>query len=159
MPVHSVFTLHEKNIHKELSSILEIHYIELGKIPFKEQDIDALDELSPLEQFGLYLKYSGDPDKAGLMETLVRKGEEVITMADRVLRKISEEERLQIYREDVETAEMLDRLEKAWDMAEAREEGHAAAQRENAAKMKELGIPIKQIIAVTGLSENEITAL
>lgn len=155
VPVHSIFTLHERDMQKELSDILELHYIELGKIHFEENEIDRLDEMNPLEQFGAYLKYSGDPDKAELVETLVKTGSEEISMADKVLRKISEEERLQAIREDRETAEMFIRLEKAAERREGREE----MQREIAVNMKKQGIPMKQIIEATGLRENEIITL
>lgn len=159
VPVHSIFTLHEKNMQEELSDIMELHYIELGKIHFEENEIDRLNEMDPLEQFGAYLKYSGDSDKAELVETLVRTGSKEITMADKVLRKISEEERLQAIREDRETAEMFIRLEKASERREGREEGRTETQHEIAGKLKELGISIEQIAAATGLKEKEILSL
>ena len=152
IPMHSVFTLHENSAGNQLSSILELHYIELGKLKEHQK---AFDELTPLEQFCAYLKCSGSASDHEFVEALVRKGEKVISMTDHVLRKISEEERLQAIRESREMAEIQILMEKTY----SREQGREEATREIAKKFKEDGIPVHIIAKNTGLKEAEIEKL
>lgn len=120
IPIHSVFTLREDTIHSQLSDFLELHYIELGKIDLRKK---SLAQLSAIEQLGAYIRCSGDDRETVFVETLVQKGEKVISMADAVLRKVSEEERLQILREDRETAQIFERMEKVQARDQGRKEG------------------------------------
>lgn len=164
VPMHSTFTLHEDTVGNQLSNILELHYIELGKINLKNADVDSL---SPIEQFGAYLKYSGNESKAEFVETLVQRGEKVISMADTVLRKISEEERMQALREDRETAELFLRMEKTAALERGHAEGHAEGlaegKREQALEsariLKAEGASDELIMKSTHLSIEEIKAL
>ena len=178
VPLHSVYTMQERNTNAQLTDMLELHYIELGKINLSKYDLDnpeELDKLDPLERFAAYLKYAGDPDREELVEALVQKGEKVITMADTVLRKISEDERLQAIREDRETAEIFLRMEKAYardkglaegheiglaeGLKQGQQQGHIESQREIATKLKAMGMTVNNISEATGLSEEEIRDL
>ena len=114
--MYSVFTLRENTDSMQLSDVLEFHYIELGKIDCSGKDPG---KLSPLEQIGAYMKCSGDPDETRFIESLVRKGVEVISMTDTILKKVSEEERLQNLRE---SREMM-RMQISWEKQNAREKG------------------------------------
>jgi len=152
VPMHSKYTLHECTTGKELSGLLELHYIELGKIDIQNSDACAM---SPLEQFGAYIKYSGDKSKSDFLETLVQKGEKVISMTDTVLRKISEEERLQQLREDREIAEFFHLMDKTT----AREQGQMESALKIAKNFKNDGIPVAVIAKNTGLTEAEIEKL
>lgn len=156
VPMHSIFTLRESIIGKELSNILELHYIELGKIDFRNKDFADMD---PLEQFGAYLKCSGNSKEIDFVEALVRKGEKVISMADTVLRKISEEERLQALRESREKAELAILMEKTFSREQGCQEGKKIATLEIARNLKKDGIPVDIISRNTGLSEDEINNL
>ena len=150
--VHSVFTLRENADSMQLSDILELHYIELGKIDWRERNPE---KLNPLEQIGAYLKCSGDPDESSFVEALVQKGVKVISMTDNILKKVSEEERLQNLRESREMAMM----QISWEKQNARAEGEAQATRKMAGKLKSMGLSIEQIIEATGLTEKEVKKL
>lgn len=163
-PFHTVFTLQENDIGVQLSDLLELHYIELGKIACRMKNPE---KMSPLEQIGAYFKYSGSEEDSDFVEALVQKGAKVISMTDKVLKKVSEEERLQYLRESRLMAEM----QLSWEKQSAREkglaegraeglaEGRAEANTENACKMKAMGFSVYQIREITGLSEEEIAAL
>lgn len=159
-PVHSVFSLREDFSSAQLSKLIELHYVELGKI---RRDIADPCELDPMEQLGAYIRYAGDPEQELFVETLVGKGVKVISMADKVLKKVSEEERLQYMRQSREMAELQIRMEKRManekGMEQGIEQGRQKEKLENAIKMKELGITTEQIMQVTGLSEKEIAEL
>lgn len=159
--VHSIFTLRENTDSMQLSDILELHYIELGKIDWADKSTKDLD---PIEQIGAYMRCSGDTDELEFIEELVDKGERVISMADKILRKVSEEERLQNLRESREMALM----QISWEKKKAHREGHAEGIAEGliegersksfqiAAQMKADGIDIEQISKYTLLTRVEI---
>lgn len=151
-PVHSIFTLRANDDSMQLSDILELHYIELGKIDWSARDPE---KLAPLEQVGAYLQCTEDPDESIFLETLVEKGIKVISMTDTILKEVSKEERLQYLQESREKAQMDIR----WNMHNARKEGILNGKQETAAKMKEEGLPIELIIRCTGLTEKEISEL
>ncbi|MDO4486286.1 MAG: hypothetical protein Q4C46_06790 [Bacillota bacterium] len=68
VPMHSVYTLHERSIYRELSDILE--------------------------QLCAYIKSTGNPEEKAYVDELVKKGRELIGMTDKVLKKVSEDEKL-----------------------------------------------------------------
>lgn len=154
--VHSMFTLREEKSHKKLSDILEFHFIELGKIPWRETPPE---ELGPLEQFGAYLLCSGDPDQQEYVEKLVQNGGEVISMTDKLLRKVSEEELIREARFDREWYE----LQAEWRRSDARkdgwEDGLTQGKKAIALEMKQDGVPTDKIARYTGLTETEIEEL
>lgn len=133
IPVHYVYMLYERETGIMLTDVLELHYIELGKIELHEK---SPEEMDPIEQLGAYLKCSGRNDSTELVEALVQKGEKVISMADKVLRKISEEERLQAIREDREMAEIIILMDKTT----AREDGLAEGRAEGITEGRAEGI-------------------
>lgn len=168
VPMHSTYVMLETGMHRALTDKLELHYIELDKIQYDDRNPE---ELSSLEQLGAYLKCSGDPDAGDYVEELVTAGDEVIEMTDKVLKKISEEERMRELRLTREKMEMLMAMEKRSGYEEGKDEGFneglsqglsqgiARRNREIAANFKASGIPIDIIAANTGLSEEEIAKL
>ena len=160
IPFHSVYTMRERSSFKELSDIMELHYIELDKI---RCDGMQLSEMSDLEKLGAYMKCSGNPDEKAYVEELVKKGEEVIGMTDTVLKKISEEDKLRELRIAREKWEMWVMLERTagYDngKADGKIEGKIEGAREIAANLIKAGIDIEVIAATTGLSKEEIEQL
>ncbi|MDO4485019.1 MAG: Rpn family recombination-promoting nuclease/putative transposase [Bacillota bacterium] len=164
IPFHSVYTMRERSCLKELSDIIELHYIELDKI---RCDGMQLSEMSDLEQLGAYMKCSGNPEEKAYVEELVKKGDEVIGMTDTVLKKISEEDKLRelrIAREKWEMWVMLERTAgydngKADGKIEGMREGKIECAREIAANFKKAGLDIDIIAANTGLTKEEIEQL
>ncbi len=154
-PAHSVFTLTERTTKEELSKILELHYIELGKI----QLCSSPEQLSPLEQLCTYIKCAGDPNSGDFVETLVQRGRKEISMIDKVLKKVSEEERLQAIRESREMAEIQILMEKTYSRELGIEEGREEGIIQTARKMKAEGIAFEIIAKCCDLSVDKIKEL
>lgn len=152
VPMHSIYRMREETTGRKLSDVLELHYIELDKIRYENKHPE---ELSSLEQLGAYLKCSGDPNSAEYVEELVTIGDEVIEMTDKVLKTISEEERLRELRLAREKMELRITMEKRTKY----EQGLAQGIAQTAANFKSAGIPIDIIAANTGLTEEEIAKL
>lgn len=157
---HSVYTLRNRETGKQLSDLLELHYIELNKIPWKEK---PLEDLNPLEQLGTYIMLSGKDSHTDILEALVQQGEGVISMTDKVLTKVSEEERLHALRFSRELKRMDDavalKAARKEGLEEGRAEGRAERLTETAQKMKADNLPVDLIQKYTGLTEDEITKL
>ena len=119
--------------------------------------------MDALEQFGTYLRNAGNPDEEKLVNDLVENGEKVISMADKILLRVSEDERIRAMRDSREAFQM----QMSWEMrhaceaglAEGRAEGKTAAHLENAMEMKADGMPLDKIMKYTKLSRNVIEAL
>ena len=166
--MHSVYTLHERSIYRELSDILELHYIELDKIQY--EGIQA-EEMSGLEQLCAYIKCTGNPEEKAYVEELVKKGREVIGMTDKVLKKVSEDEKLRELRLAREKMELWIAMERRAGYDNGRSEGYSEGYsegefegadnkaREIAANFKKAGIDIEVIAANTGLTKEEIEQL
>lgn len=161
---HSTYELRNRETGALLTDRVELHYIELEKIPW---DKKLVDDLTPLEQMGAYMMLTGEDEHVDFLETLVKKGKGVISMTDKVLKKVSEEERIQALRFSREMWE----LQEAMGRVEAHEEGRIEGktegliegdrkrQLESARIMKADNMPTDLIKKYTGLSENEIEKL
>ena len=168
IPYHSIYTLNEKQTKRELTNILELHYIELDKIRYNGRQTS---ELSELEKLGAYIKCSGNPGKKAYVEELVKMGDEVIGMTDTVLKKISEEDKLRELRIAREKWEMWVAMEKTAGYEKGKSEGEKFGRekgklegaddkaREIATNFKRAGIDIEVISANTGLTKEEIELL
>lgn len=126
IPVASKYTFRDNTSYEQLTEIIQLHYIELGKIDWSDR---SPGKLSPLEQIGAYLTCAGNPDETDFVEALIKKGVGVISMTDNVLKKVSEEERLQYLRESREMAKM----QISWEKQAARERGYAEGHAEGLA--------------------------
>ena len=161
---HSVYRLYERDTHRQLADILELHYIELGKIEWRNKSPDELDEL---EQFGAYLYCAGDSKYETYVEELVQtKHEGVISMTDKVLKEVSQDEKLRenrLAREKFLVDQGL-KMTAARDagLKEGLEEGLKKAhcqQLETARKLKSRGFSIEDIIDITDLDPEEAESL
>ena len=101
--MHNEYVICHKKYGTQLSDLLELHYIELGKIDWKDRDVS---KLSSLEQIGAYFICSGKEEERQFIEELVNNGTEVISMADNILKKVSQDEKLRNLRESREMAQM-----------------------------------------------------
>ena len=153
---HSTYEFRNRETGALLTDRVEMHYIELGKIPW---DKKVVDEMTPLEQLGTYMMLTGEEEHVDFLETLVEKGKGVISMTDKVLKKVSEEERLQALRF---SREMWD-LQVAMGRVEAHEEGLVEGDKqrqiETARMMKADKMPTELIKKYSGLPEEEIDKL
>ena len=94
-PPHSCFMLKSRETGKILSEMMQLHILELGKYQWEEKEAE---ELNPLEVLSAYMSCSGDPEREAYVERLLGTGDEVIAMADKELKKVSEDGRLSAYR-------------------------------------------------------------
>lgn len=148
---HSVNTLCERNTGEELTNLLQLHYIELDKINCRL----CVKDLGPLEQFGAYMKCTGNPYETDFIERLIQEGEKVISMTDSVLKKVSEEEKLYHLRMSREMKEMEIRVGLNANFTK----GMNQKAEEIAIKMKQAKEPVEKIMDYTGLTEGEIKTL
>ena len=173
---HTCFTMCNQETGKELTDILQLHYLELGKLNWEGKPPEML---SPLEQLGAYFCCSGQPEQTAYLESLLRTESEVISVTDELLKKVSEDERLWAYRRSREMYErdQITLQKQAWrdgrkegmeqglqeGLEQGLEQGMAAGtQKATAAiarRMKEDGMDTERIAGLTGLSPEEINAL
>lgn len=161
---HTCFTLRERNSGRELTDLLQLHYLELGKLNWKGKPPEML---SPLEQLGAYFCCSGQPEQAAYLESLLRTESEVISVTDELLKKVSEDERLWAFRRSREMFErdQISLRNQAWrdGRKEGLEKGMAEGKREEslaiAKRMKVRGFEMEEIVEMTGLSPDDITDL
>ncbi|WIF96223.1 Rpn family recombination-promoting nuclease/putative transposase [Caminicella sporogenes] len=85
---HSKFRIMEIEEKYELLEDLEIHYIELKKF----DDMKDIEEMDELEKWLTFIKNAGEEGKEGRIEK-IRKKDEVIDMAGKMLEKLSANER------------------------------------------------------------------
>lgn len=105
--------------------------------------------------------------KKAYVEELVKKGREVIEMTDKVLKKVSEDEKLRELRLAREKMELWIAMERRAGYDNGRSEGEQCGiekgklegAREIAANLKKAGIDIEIIAANTGLTKEEIEQL
>lgn len=87
---HTVFRYKERDLNVELTDISEIHFLELDKINVEK----PLEEMTSLERFGAYMRYAASPDRKDYIQKLLEYGEEVISMTDEMLKKVSENDQI-----------------------------------------------------------------
>lgn len=166
---HTCFMLREQESGRELTHLLQLHYLELGKLHWEGRPPETL---SPLEQVGAYLRCSGDPKQQEYIESLLKTKNEVISMTDELLKKVSEDEQLRAFRRSREMYEFdqaARRMEarelgfsegreagKAEGRAEGKTEGEEKAKRSIFLHMKKQGLSFEQIAKLTGLTEAEM---
>ena len=177
--IHTVFRLKEEDDNFLMSDKVEFHFIELGKI----NDIVLQRELDDTEQLAAYLKYANDKNHEKYLIELLSEGSETITMVEKIFKELTEDdlayemnERRIKYEHHIATVNMiLEQEAREKGLAEGREkglaeghrEGHAEgleegrreACRENASKMKSLGLDEDTICKCTGLTKEEIKQL
>ncbi|MHB2016712.1 MAG: Rpn family recombination-promoting nuclease/putative transposase [Candidatus Xenobia bacterium] len=146
--LHSIYRLYDHEHQRELSDIIEIHYIELAK--FRQDTPEKL--RTPFERWLYLLKfgelYEGSRDV--LPESL--QAEEGIAMAvDRMRRARAGDE----VRELIE-ARLKFEHDEASRLGRARREGQQEERREMARRMLERGMDRESVLAVTGLQPDEL---
>ena len=154
---HSIAHLKFEDIEKEkqinmgyrkeqgmLTDRLEIHYIELKKFLKKKPEMN-----NKLEQW-LWLLI-GEEEKVRMASKKNKTIEKVVEDLDEM--SADENERLEAYKRKLAI----------WDynlnIEEAKEEGLQEGMRKIAKKMQQKGIDVKEIIEITGLTEEEISNL
>jgi len=139
---HKVFHLKEESTGKILNDQLEIHFVELLKVPEATKE-----ERDPLQMWLQFLKYENK-------EVL-----EEYAMADPAIKKAINV--LDLLNRDVDTKELYEIREKALKdetsmINGAKLEGKIEGKLEDAAKMLEKGLSVEDIMEITGLKIEEI---
>ena len=172
------YSYREEEEHDRLTEMSEIILYEMPKLERKVRAILAgtadIAGLPEDEKWCMYMKYRHEERTAGLIERLYRQ-EEGIMRAERAVEGISRDYLKAIREMNIRKNEM-DRAQRIYDLKkEARETGHAEGRAEGqiegraegqtekaleiARKMKDAGISLEQISAITGLSFETIQGL
>lgn len=126
-----------------LSDRLNIVVAELGKL--KKALLKPVEELSPLEMWGIFLRYADDVTKRDVLNKIVRK-RKAIGMAESLLNNISKDE--------YEHARMISRKKYLCDyysdLEGSREEGREESRKEIAINMMKKQISLETIAELTG---------
>ena len=138
----------------QISDQINLIFIELGKL---ESILSkSADEMTPLELWTTFLRYSGDPTKRELLNKVLAQKEE-LSMAGTILAEISKDEH--------ERAKLMSQRKWETDMthnyltgkAEGKAEGKAKGKIKIARKLKKAGIMSnKKIADITELTLSEI---
>lgn len=168
--LHTVFKILEKTDHFELLDDLQIHYLELPKLPKRK-----VEELNELELWLDFLKEAGNgkrlkqlKERSAVMSSLVNKLQEV--SADEIMReKYNAREKARLdYKSAMKYAEnrgMERGIEKGMEQGiekgrqEGKQEGKQEGRQEMARNMLLGGESIERIIKYTGLGKEEINKL
>ncbi|MBQ8590162.1 MAG: Rpn family recombination-promoting nuclease/putative transposase [Firmicutes bacterium] len=116
--VHSRYTLHERDRKDELSTLTQIHYLELNKIDITK----PISEMTPYERIGAFFKYVSDRSKQDLIAELFHYESEVMTMTTPILEEISMDDQMRYLEEEHENY-LRDLATALYEAEEARIEG------------------------------------
>ena len=149
---HSVYRLKERETNEELTDVIEMHFIEVPKLP-----VDS-DETDMLVAWVEFLK-NPESEKVRHLELNVK---EVREAKDELIKMSNSEEQRAMY--DMRTQIFRDRISafnkaKKEGREEGREEGIKQGVYRVAASLKQAGVQLDIIQSTTGLSMEEIAAL
>ena len=149
---HSVYRLKERKTNEELTDVIEMHFIEVPKLP-----VDS-DETDMLVAWVEFLK-NPESEKVRHLELNVK---EVREAKDELIKMSNNEEQRAMY--DMRTQIFRDRISafnkaKKEGREEGREEGIKQGVYRVAASLKQAGVQLDIIQSTTGLSMEEIAAL
>ena len=145
--LHSTYRLHDAKHQRELSDILEVHFLELTKFRHKPPSLRT-----PLERWLYFLKFS-ELYQSGLepLPAVLQK-EEGIPMALKAVRKAYATDEVRAYIEAVEKA----RHDEATRLAHARREGEREKSLKIARTLLAEGMDRTKVLAVTELSPEDL---
>ena len=153
---HSVYRLKERQTNEELTDVIEMHFIEVPKLPVDSDETDML---------VAWVEFLKDPEseKVRHLELNVK---EVREAKDELIKMSNNEEQREMY--DMRTQIFRDRIS-AFNTAkeEGKEEGREEGRQEGikqgvykvATSLKQAGVQLEIIQSTTGLSMEEIAAL
>lgn len=164
---YGVYTYRERESGEELSDMVQLHYLELGKISWET----PVEELSIQERLGAYLKYATDPERREYIEELRRWEGEVISLTENTIDQIDRDRELldmifsrQFYHDlarwqESERQYLAEERGMERGMEKGMEQGKVAEKLQIATAMKARGIDAEVIAACTGLSGQQIEEL
>jgi predicted transposase/invertase (TIGR01784 family) len=158
------FKYYDEERHISLGGRTEIITVELEKTDYLLTR--PVQEMTVEERWALFFRYGSEKGQRALINELMAE-EEGIAMAGKELLTVTEDERVQAWLMSAEKYELDVQSEKTEarragrreGLAEGEAKGIAEAHREMAQKMKASGLPVEQIAAFTGLSQEEIKQL
>lgn len=86
--LHTIFRLREIDDGIQLSDRLELHFLELSKVPLGK----PVEQLDPVEKLAAYFKYASDKTKEDYVQSLIQYGGEAIRMTEQLFRDLTEDE-------------------------------------------------------------------
>lgn len=158
---HSIYRYKDVESGRELSTVSEIHFIELSKIDNKKK----VNEMSVLERYGLYLLYANDNSKCGLMKSVRSCNDEVIVMTESILNYVTAEDKIkqaaddrEMFLWDLEVDKILAAQEKEKITQEKEKilQERVQEKREIVAKLKLRRLSLAEIAEIVGMSIDEV---
>ena len=154
------FSLRHDEDNELLSDAIHVVYVELSKL--QEIMKKSVHDMTDLEKWAVFFEYASDPNHRETVNEVIAS-KEALQMAGERLMSISQDEReravfrsRRMYQTDQQsnlaTAEDRGR-------AKGRIEGKIEEKNEIASNLLKLGLPIEQIVAVTGLTKEEVEQL
>jgi predicted transposase/invertase (TIGR01784 family) len=131
--------------------------VELAKVEKLVRE-KAAEDLDAVEAWAAFFRYHTEKEKRVLVNELLKQREDIAMAGENIL-EFSQEEIEWFYNESKLKYELDMQDMQARYLREGREEGRQELKRENALKMKEIGLSSEQIKTVTGLSAEEIEKL
>jgi len=135
-----------------LSEAIHMVFIELSKL----EDLlkKPVEQMTDLELWSIFLRYAELPDYRDIVNRII-ESKEALSVASELLMSISQDEReraifrsRRMYQSDLES-----------NMLTARREGKREKAHEIAKNLLSMGMPIDEIVVVTGLTHEEFDEL
>lgn len=150
------FSLRHDTTGEPLCDAIQLIFVELSKLT--ELLEKPISEMTVLDKWSLFLQYAPDPEHREKVNEVI-ESEEVLQMAGNLLMSISQDERERaIFRSRRKFQTDLQS-----DLATAKDNGRAEGRMERsieiARNLLKVGLPIDQIVTVTGLTQAEVEKL
>ena len=153
---HSVYRLKERQTNEELTDVIEMHFIEVPKLP-----VDS-DETDMLVAWVEFLK-NPESEKVRHLELNVKEvreaKDELIKMSNNAEQREMYDMRTQIFRDRISAFNTAKEEGKEEGREEGRQEGIKQGVYKVATSLKQSGVQLEIIQSTTGLSMEEIAAL
>lgn len=153
---HSVYRLKERQTNEELTDVIEMHFIEVPKLPVDSDETDML---------VAWVEFLKDPEseKVRHLELNVKElreaKDELIKMSNNEEQREMYDMRTQIFRDRISAFNTAKEEGKEEGREEGRQEGIKQGVYKVATSLKQAGVQLEIIQSTTGLSMEEIAAL
>lgn len=147
--LHTVFRLMEEKEYFTLLDDLEIHYLELTKLPNKE-----INQLNKTEKWIMFLKEAGREDSRDRIKELTRESDIMATALNKLKEISADQEMRALYK-----ARQKARHDLASKLQYARREGREEEKIKTAKNLLKMNLTIEQIAQATELNIEEIKKL
>lgn len=141
--VYSRYCLMETQSKEVLTSITQLHFLELGKI---DADAKPMEQMTVHEKLGAFFKYAADESKQDYLRQLLADEEEVAALTRPILEEISADQEMRMWAEAHDKYVRLMATARSIGLSEGQKlgiaEGFAAGHEQGLAKGHESGFAV-----------------